>query len=349
MPREFEIVLESVNTSEAHFRLDNEIDENGNVKAHRVDTTGTDWKAGLMTVKGRMPTVVHGFESGGGGAPHTLVVLEWFAAPPTLDRRFREVTIEVSFEAHGKRGKAEASAQELRARGGSKSYWDPEVVAFAPYATSHLYHSTHKISEKSGFEFDVKAAFAPWFSGGPKYMWAESDDVVRNDSIRVSGEFARVGSGATHNDAVRWTLLENASQRSGVPAYFRTAVLLRRRARDDGQFVGRVKVDHHSSSTLQDLALKARRVAGRLPRDQPIIFDPRVQTAASESFDAANLVNVSLPKQVVLVSSEPPASLPGNEAREGADAPAAPPEDAQARAVVEVQANVAAGDDPMGA
>lgn len=309
MPQEFEITLNATNTAEAHFRLDNAIDENGNPVPHRVDTTGTDYKAGLMTVKGRMPTVVHGFGSDAKGRPYTLVVLEWFAARTTLDLRFREVMIEVSFEAHGKRGKAEEDARRLAGRGASRAYWDPEVVDMAPLATANYYHSTHTVTEKHSLELSAQVKFEPWFSAGPKYVWERGQNVEHHDSVQVTGEFARVKHGAMHNDGARWIMLENASKKSGVPTYMRTAVLLRRRNHDDGQFVGRVKVHYRSSSKFHDVKMMAVSAAGRLPQDQPIIFDPRVQTAVS-SFDASNLANIPLQDQAVLVSPEPPAPRP---------------------------------------
>lgn len=163
MVREFEIVLGEVNTEEAKFRLDNDYDENGNPVPHREWTTGIDREgsSAQMAIKGRMPTVVHGFQRVGSKIPYTLVIFEWSTERLRLDKRFREVTLEVSFNAHGTRRAAEPEAQNLRSKGVGKTHWDPEVCAIAPESTSWYHRTTHQVSEKSGFEISLKAAFGP--------------------------------------------------------------------------------------------------------------------------------------------------------------------------------------------
>lgn len=122
MVREFEIVLGEVNTEEVKFRLDNEYDENGNPVPHREWSTGIDREgsSAQMAIKGLMPTVVHGFEREGSKIPYTLVIFEWSTERLRLDKRFREVTIEVSFKAHGTR------------RAGSKSLSRPPLGRISP-------------------------------------------------------------------------------------------------------------------------------------------------------------------------------------------------------------------------
>ena len=281
MPRVFEIALHDANAEDFHLRIDNEVDENGNPVPHRVDTTGTDrqGKAALMTVKGRMPTVVHGFEKSGSTVPYTLVVFEWFTHRNTNDKQFREVTIEVAFEAHGKRGEAEPEAQRLRSRNVPKTHWDPEVVGLAPFATSWYQRSTHQITNTSSGAISTNVGFAPYLSIVPKFSWEKSDSHAVTKAVQVTGEFAFLGKQTRSKaNGARFIMLENPSQHTGVPAYLRTAVLLRRQHRDNGQFLARVDVSYRVSP-LQDFRERWWKVMGRLPVDQPIVFDPRVPTA----------------------------------------------------------------------
>ena len=171
MVHEFEIVLGEVNSEEAKFRLDNEYDENGNPIPNREWLTGIDREgsAAKMAVKGRMPTVVQGFERAGSKIPYTLIIFEWSTERLQLNKRFREVTIVVSFSAHGTRREAEPEAQRLRSRDVGKTHWDPEVCAVSPEKTSWYHRTTHKVAEKSQWEVSLKAAFGQYLTAGPKY------------------------------------------------------------------------------------------------------------------------------------------------------------------------------------
>lgn len=314
MTREFDIVLGEVNSEEARFRLNNEYDENGDPIPHREWTTGIDREgsAAKMAVKGRMPLVVHGFESIGSKVPYTLVIFEWSTERLQLNKRFREVTIEVSFAAHGTRREAEPEAQRLRTRGVGKTHWDPEVVAIAPDGTSWYHRTTHQVTEKSQLELDLVVSFGQYVNAGPKYYWERGDCTEVTDAIQVSGNRVAVGSGHNRPNAARWVMLENASQRSGVPAFLRTAVLLKRRPKDDGQFLGTVNVSYRVSP-FHDFKETLLKATGRLPKDQPVVFDPQI-SMTHPNFPPSDLASVALNREFQLISLEPlPASSRGGE------------------------------------
>ncbi|KAI0399126.1 hypothetical protein F4802DRAFT_70047 [Xylaria palmicola] len=307
MAREFTISLDNTNLAEARLRLDNEYDENGNPIAHRDWVTGIDrqGKAAEMAVKGRMPTVVHGFEQPGSKVPYTLLIFEWSTERLRLDKRFREMTIEVSFTVHGSRRDAEPEAQRLHGRGIGRVHWDPEVCAIAPDRTDWYHRTSHPVADRVGADFVLQANVGGFFTAGPRVHWERSDSANRTDAIQLTGNRVTVGPGHSRPNAVRWVMLENASQKSGVPAFLRTAVLLKRRPKDNGQFLGTVKVTYRVSK-LHDFKETLLSTMGKLPVDQPIIFDPRVSTSYS-GFDPSKLAEAgaNLAKEFELASLEP--------------------------------------------
>ncbi|KAL2155736.1 hypothetical protein VTH82DRAFT_478 [Thermothelomyces myriococcoides] len=68
---------------------------------------------------------------------------------------------------------------------------------------------------------------------------------------------------------------EMRAARSGLPAFFRTAVLLERRPGDTARFTAtftiRAEIDD-----LTDALIRFKRFVGLVPRDDPIIFDPTI-------------------------------------------------------------------------
>ncbi|KAI5919411.1 hypothetical protein F4810DRAFT_687345 [Camillea tinctor] len=309
MVTEFEITLSRANNEEYEQRILNERNEDGNVVPHRVDTIGTDWNAKYMTVKGRMPVVVHGFESQGSDVGYSLAVFEWQIVRNSNKRRFRKVTLEVVFEADGPRGKAEGDAERMRSKGtASRTYWDPEVMAFAPDGTAWYQRSQREVVNKTAWTVDLKAGYAPFLSAGPQYAWSKSESHTCTEGIQVSGERAFVGGegSRTRANAVRWTLLENPNQVTGVSALIRTAVLLKRRPKDDGRFIGIVKADYEISK-YQDARRSALLALGKLPKNEPIVFDPNVATEKSVWHANSNALAAIVPdlkKEFSLVSLE---------------------------------------------
>ncbi|KAM6483363.1 hypothetical protein HDV62DRAFT_358412 [Trichoderma sp. SZMC 28011] len=306
MGREFEIALNDANLEDANFRLQNEMDENGDPIPQREWVTGIDRQgnAARMAIKGRMAVVTHGYERLGSKIPYTLIIFEWDTERLRLDRRFREVTIEVSFTAHGTRRDAEPEAQRLRSKGVGKIHWDPEVCATAPEHTSWYHRTSHSVSEKDGVDINLQAGFNGCFTAGPRFHWERSDATTRTDAIQITGNRVAVGPGHSRPNAVRWVMLENRSQKSGVPAFLRTAVLLKRRPNDNGQFLGAVKVSYRVS-TSHDFKESLLKALGKLPTDQPLIFDPRIAIPSpSLNFDSSNLADVDLQQQFRLISLE---------------------------------------------
>ena len=318
--------------------MPNELNHQGEPIPHREWTTGIDRKA--MTVKGQMPTVIHGVEKPGSATGYTVAIFNWFMPPIRLGKRFRKVTLEVSFVAHGPRGNAEPEAAQrrrvIRDSGAANSYWDPEVRKVVPAGTSWYHETHHHADVERGVDVELKAGFAPYVTVGPTFHWKKSGAVNATDTIKLTGEALAIGSGVARPNTARWTILENQMDHSGVPAFLRTAVLLRRRERDTGQFFGKVNVSY-SISPWSNFKEKAMGTMGRLPKDAPVIFDPSPKyDMASETYDkfktslASPQAAAELDKEFHLISFEP--KSPHDDGAGGKAQDAAKPEAKKAEA-----------------
>ncbi|KAM0436594.1 hypothetical protein ACHAPT_002302 [Fusarium lateritium] len=301
MSRQISIELEGAKDLEYH--LTNEKDRTGRVVPHRKAVTGTDREgtARLMSVIGLMPTVVHGSAH---GEPHTLVILEWNVTSGRQGLRFKEVTIEMSFAADGPRGDAEDEAEELRQQGGTLNFWDPEVVAVVPTGTGRYIHTRRKVGTKGTWELGFSAGFGSFVSLAPKYAVERDRTASITDCIQVIGQPFLSGSGRNRSNSIRWTMLENESQRSGVPNYLRTAVLLRREPYDNGIFLGHINVETHVS-WWEDLMEKKRKLTGHIKTDEPVVFDPTDVVPSPFDDMKDNLDKVDLHAEFRIISLEP--------------------------------------------
>ncbi|KAK3937216.1 hypothetical protein QBC46DRAFT_416666 [Diplogelasinospora grovesii] len=277
-PQKFEIVLNDVNSEDAQFRLNNERDENNQPVPNRRLVTGYDDHRSKMRLLGEMPIVVHSTPRSTKPG-YTLIVFEWNTQRLTLDARFRHVVITVCFTAKDP-GRA-----------------NPEVIKIAPSGESRYNLTRHRVSETSkrvvGGPVSVGAPGVSVSVGGVQYQWERSDVADVTDSITINGHLSTGGKSEPRCHTVEWSMEENTSQRSGVPAMLRTAVLLRRKACDDGHFQATVKAEC-TTSPAQDFVRKLRDLAGMLPRDEPLHFDPTVNEPAEPAFPQDQLTKVDL-------------------------------------------------------
>ncbi|KAI1408749.1 hypothetical protein F5Y13DRAFT_104920 [Hypoxylon sp. FL1857] len=278
----FEIILADTNEESAHFRLQNEAGEK-----QREYITGYDRKNALR-VLGRLADVVHGRSADDADTPCTLAIFEFAALGQKPERRrYREVQIEIVFAAHGTEGRSRA-----RAHAHDLARWDPQVKGLAPRGHKSLLQTTHKTGRKHGFEVSAEAGMDPLASAGASCSYEISDEVTRGDSMVVEGTEAFVNRSAGKPNAARFTLRENASQKSGVPRFLRVAVLLERRAGDQGLFLATVNVRAHAS-VFADAGERVRKIMGRIPLDDAVVFDPKTPPT-TDRYPLDNLASVSL-------------------------------------------------------
>jgi len=297
-------VIDLGETGDLEYKLPNEIDPaTGQPKAHRKAVTGQDreGKAKMLSVLGVMPKFIHE-PINGADYPRSLVVFEWSMSPEIEKLRFRSVTIEITFSAVGRRGDAESEAAQGRKHGIRDNHWDPEVESMVPSGDCSYTATNTKITGKDSFELGMSVSFNQFVSVGPKWTMERDVSKHRMDAVRVIGSTAVSGQARNRPNGVRWTLLENEALKSGVPAYMRTAVLLKRQPKDNGLFIATVNIKTNVS-TLQDAKEFIHKLNGSVKKDHPVIFDPTVNEsmgslAGYNLAEEFKIVTLTAPKEI---------------------------------------------------
>ncbi|KAK4156200.1 hypothetical protein C8A00DRAFT_30895 [Chaetomidium leptoderma] len=290
-PPTFTFPFSVPNTEESSSQIFNELARDGRPVPHRELITGFDRDGGaaLMAVNGSMPYYIHGLDHPASKTPHTLVIFTFHIAnrlrgngSSTNPKRVRSVHITVTFDAHGPRGDAAADRARSGGRTTNTTAWDPEVVGLAPHGTALYNRTPHTVSTTHAVELGLEVGLPGGVSVGPKYNYTRADSgAQRVDAVRVVGDRIFGPGSRSRANGVRWDLFENEAAKGGVPSFLRAAVLLKRQPGDNGQFLGTVKVESCVSG-LRDMRESWWRLMGSIPRDDPLVFDPREPNRAGE-------------------------------------------------------------------
>ncbi|RKU46267.1 hypothetical protein DL546_006566 [Coniochaeta pulveracea] len=224
-------------------------------------------RKGAIDIRCLGKDVVHGFLKDGEG-PATLVVYEFELLARKKDRRI--VQVDISFVFHGK---DEAP--------------DPEVVEIAPKNRMITVETKQTENTTTSREGKVGATQFGAELGG-SVRWEKSVSRETSDATSIFGTRDTMGRRWGEPNGVSWTLLENKSTKTGVPAFFRTAVLLKRQ--DDAEFESEFII-----KASVDLVSALSRLFGRTEVDDPILYDPtRPPTDKLRKYDTDNLEDVTL-------------------------------------------------------
>lgn len=242
-------------------------------KIERINVTGFDRKL-PMVVYGIREATVHDTDSQ--KLPCTLIVFRWFLHQRERGKRLRSLRIRVVFATERKVGKA------------NDTFYDPHVRGVAPNGTFSLLQTTQTIEQKATAEGSLEAGFGP-ASAGAKMGYELTRSVETADRVIINGQAINDYRGQSQGDpdrlnAVEWHLFENESQASGLPTFFRTAVLLERRRHDSERFTATVALSMEMGS-VEDAVSKLKSMVGLIPRDDPIIFDPKLKRTNPLRFD----------------------------------------------------------------
>ncbi|KAL2115414.1 hypothetical protein VTJ04DRAFT_9669 [Mycothermus thermophilus] len=233
--------------------------------------TGYDQKL-PMVIYGYREETVHGTSQD--GVPHSLIVFRWALQQRKPGRRFKAATIKVTFQTERRKPNSKG--------GGIDAFYDPNVVAVEPNGTYSMVETPVEITKTRSVEAGVEAGveFAKATAG---VTYELSTTVTAVDQIRIVGterneydenSLDSVGDPDRCNVA-EWRLFENAATKSGLPTFFRTAVLLERRRGDKSRFIATFEI-RAQIDDITDAMIGIKRFFGRVPKDDPIIFDPTV-------------------------------------------------------------------------
>ncbi|KAL2265879.1 hypothetical protein VTJ83DRAFT_6979 [Remersonia thermophila] len=240
-------------------------------KVQRRKVTGYDQNL-PMVIYGYREETVHGTSQD--GAPSTLLVFRWALQQRKKGRRFKSATIKVCFQTERKKPESKG--------GGSDAFYDPNVVAVEPNGTYSMLETPVEVTRtrvtEAGLEAGIDLAKATVGVGYELSTTATTTDQIIITSMERNeyddDMLDSVGDPDRCNVA-EWRVFENSATRSGLPTLFWTAVLLERRPGDTARFTAtftiRAQVDD-----VTDALISFKRFIGRIPKDDPIIFDPAI-------------------------------------------------------------------------
>ena len=206
--------------------------------------------------------------------PATLLITTFQFIPTRTSRRFRSALITMRFSSLG-----------------SLPFSDPEVIDIAPKGHFSLHPTTKKVELTRAADISLHGGggFAT-AGGGLKWEFKEAQET--QDQTMLSGTIRLEGRDYGAKNTARWVLGENSSQRTGIPTRLQTAVLLKRKeGQKTEKFQAVVEVKAEAAGVMD-------RMFGRVPKDDPVIFDPGAKPMAKDGLgadiDAKNLGVVDL-------------------------------------------------------
>ncbi|KAI6080725.1 hypothetical protein F4821DRAFT_48906 [Hypoxylon rubiginosum] len=223
-------------------------------------------RKGAIDIRCMSADVVHGYMKAGED-PATLIVYEFQFDTRKKARRIATVDIAFTFGSHG--GK------------------EPEVVRVSPQGRSTLVPTTQTETITSGGSANAGANVFGADLGGD-LMWEKAISRETNDATTIVGSVDLVGRNFGASNAASWTLMENKTVKTGVPAHLRTAILLSRQNEDE--FFSTFKI-----IAEVDLVSRFTQLFGSTPKDDPILYDPALSpTNKLRNYDVANLGSIDL-------------------------------------------------------
>jgi hypothetical protein len=201
-------------------------------------------RTGAIDITCTLEKVVHGILAADSDRYATLLVMQWLFQPKG-SRRISEATIELLFTG-GPRGD------------------DVEVEDISFLDTYSLLPTTQEESITRGGEATAGVDQIASLSATGK--WEKTVTKTTSHAITLTGGKCLVNN-RPPNRIATWTLSENPSQHAGIPASLKVAVLVSRQDREP--FACNL-----SFTCKTDWATAAQSLFRKIPRDDPIIFQP---------------------------------------------------------------------------
>ncbi|KAK4458239.1 hypothetical protein QBC42DRAFT_277227 [Cladorrhinum samala] len=162
----------------------------------------------------------------------------------------------------------------------------PKVLRIAPFRKWSVSPSTQQEATTVGGELSIGAEFVA--NVGATAKWEKTVSRTTEDEAQVTGSIWSDDFGNPRS--AKWVLTENRSTKSGVPSFFRCAILLGRS--HNGLFESQVMIEVDS-----DWKSKVERLFGSTPRDDPVLFDPEfppTNKLRKQGYDMDNLESLDL-------------------------------------------------------
>lgn len=182
------------------------------------------------------------------------------------------LVLELRFDSRKQSRRIEMADMKLRFSSCRDNDPDPEVYAIAPEGRLLLQQTSQseEVVKGGGLHFGAGGAMSgPDASGEMK--WEKKTDRDTNDATTVVGSIDTRGRTWGNPNCASWTLLENATTKTGVPAAMRVAIKLKRKTKEKFQctFTIDAKVDWKSS---------IHSMFASTPADDPVLFDPMIDS-----------------------------------------------------------------------
>ncbi|KAI0965232.1 hypothetical protein F4678DRAFT_453404 [Xylaria arbuscula] len=269
----FEIRLIESGDEGSDFRTQND-------PSYPLQRTNVVERRGVIDIRCNCVDVIHGFLNND-VSPATLLVYEFHFDPRKKARRISTVDIEFSFS--------------------SESGQEPEVLKISNKGRMVLRPTSQMETVTKGGEAKAGVNFLSAELGG-FWKWENTIRRETKDATTIVGTIDLPHGGRNYGapNTAAWTLIENQTLKTGVPAYLRTAVLLSRRNGDE-DFFSTFKI-----KSKVDLISGFTQLFGRTPKDDPILYDATLPpTNKLRHYDASSLSEVNL-QELAQASFEAP-------------------------------------------
>lgn len=227
-------------------------------------------RKGAIDIRCTARDVVHGYLEDGTG-PATLIVHDFQFDPRKVARRIRSVDIEFFYY--------------------STDGTQPEVLNVAPNGRMTLVETSQTETKTSSTDLSAGAdSFGAQIGVGHK--WEKTVNREITDATRIIGSMDLKKRNYGKPNTASWTLLENASAETGVPAHLRVAILLRH---EETEFQCQYQI-----KSRVDLVSKMGALFRSIPKDDPILYDPSLPPTNALQYDVQNLGAVQLQELTVV-------------------------------------------------
>ena len=223
-------------------------------------------RTGAVDIRCTVVDIIHGALSAESDYWATLMVLKFRFDPQKRARRISEATIELEFDAQG--------SNEI-----------PEVEAISFDGNYSLMPTKQSETIVRGAEGSIGASYGADISVGTK--WEKTVNRETSDSTTVSGGKLVVNN-IPPTRIAKWTLLENQTLKTGVPASLQVAILVKRRDEEVFTCMPKLECKADKWTSLENLF-------GRVPKTDPVLLKPDMKlTNRLKVYDPEELGSVDL-------------------------------------------------------